>query len=89
VRLDLVARAGMTGKAGVSTYFTNYAATADWHFTLGFVDGHPALLARDPRRPTPQTTYFVLLEWQDGRLRHIRDFRYARYALDGARLIPE
>lgn len=87
VRLDLVSRTHISGKAGVSTYFSNYAATSDWRFTLGFVDDHPALLASDPQRPASETTYFVLLRWRDGRLTHIQDFRYARYALEAATLI--
>lgn len=89
VRLDLVARTHLSGKTEVSTYFSNYAATVDWHFTLGSVDGRPALLSRDPRRRTAETTYFVLLDWRDGRLAQIRDFRYARYALEGATLSAE
>ena len=84
VRLELVTRARMHGKAEVSTYFGNYAATSDWHFTLGSVDGQPALLARDPRAATLEPTYFVLLRFEGERLVHIRDFRYARYALEGA-----
>ena len=84
VRLELVARTRMNGKAEVSTYFGNYAATHDWHFALGTVDGRPALLARDPRTTTLEPTYFVLLRFEGDRLVDIRDFRYARYVSEGA-----
>ena len=33
---------------------------------------------------TGAVAYFVQLEWADGRLINIRDFRYARYVVDGA-----
>lgn len=32
-------------------------------------------------------TYFVLLEWDGGKLVAIRDFRYARYAVEGAEMV--
>jgi RNA polymerase sigma-70 factor (ECF subfamily) len=32
-------------------------------------------------------TYFVLLDWAGDRLIGIRDFRHARYAIDGAELL--
>ena len=28
----------------------------------------------------------MLIDWQDGRLLNVRDFRYARYVVDGAEL---
>jgi RNA polymerase sigma-70 factor, ECF subfamily len=89
VRLDLVARKRMNGRAEVSRYFSNYARTRDWHFVLGFADGRPAVLACDPDDPAAAPSYFVLLRWDGIRLLGIRDFRYARYATEGAELLPE
>lgn len=88
VRLDLVTRARMQGKTEVATYFHNYSGTSDWHFSVGFVDGHPALLVHDRRTKSPHPAYAVLLRWERGKLTHIRDFRYARYVLDGATVHP-
>jgi hypothetical protein len=31
--------------------------------------------------------YFILLDWRDDGVAGIRDFRFARYALDGAELL--
>jgi len=31
--------------------------------------------------------YFMWLEWKDGRIAFIHDYRYARYVLDGAGLV--
>ena len=87
VRLDLVARTRMKGKSEVSTYIGNYSRSGDWHLGLGFVDGRPAVLVRRPDEPSGAPVYFVLLEWSDGAVTSIRDFRYARYAIEGAELI--
>jgi hypothetical protein len=38
----------------------------------------------DPRNDSPLPTYFVLLEWAGDELLNIRDFRYARYVVEGA-----
>jgi RNA polymerase sigma-70 factor (ECF subfamily) len=84
VRLELVAKTRMNGREQVGTYFHNYAQTEDWRFVLGFVEGRPAAIACD--RSTGMPSYFVLLEWKGGKLLAIRDFRYARYAIDGAEL---
>jgi RNA polymerase sigma-70 factor (ECF subfamily) len=85
VRLELVNRRRLQGRE-VANYFGNYAQATDWRFARGFVDRHPAILVYDPADPArPQ--YFVLLHWAEGRLATIRDFRYARYAIEGAEVI--
>jgi RNA polymerase sigma-70 factor (ECF subfamily) len=85
VRLDLVNRRQLKGRE-VANYFTNYANAADWRLAPGFVDRAPAILVYDPADPArPQ--YFILLQWARDRLATIRDFRYARYALEGAEVI--
>jgi RNA polymerase sigma-70 factor (ECF subfamily) len=85
VRLDLVARTALHGKREVETYFHNYAGKGDWHFVAGTVDGRPAVLVVDPDDRDGPVRYFVLLAWTaHDTLAFIRDFRYARYALDGA-----
>ena len=85
VRLDMVAKARMNGPAEIhSRYLHNYDLARDWHVSPGVVDGRPVLLVRDPADPAGPVAYFVQLEWADGRLTHIRDFRYARYVTDGA-----
>ena len=44
---------------------------------------------RDPADTSGAPAYFVLLDWSDGRVARIRDFRHARYATDGAELVPQ
>ena len=86
VRAELVSRARLNGRREVGTYFHNYSAVQDWQFVSGFVDRRPAVLVRDPADAFARPVYFVLLEWTGGRLVKIRDFRHARYAIEGAEL---
>jgi len=87
VRLDLVAKLRLSGRSEVGNYFGNYSRIADWLFVPGLVDGHPAALALDPSDSSGRPTYFVLLEWGGDGLVNIRDFRFARYAIEGAELL--
>ena len=84
VRLDLVSRVRLNGKAEVSRYFGNYSKVSDWHLVPGMVEGHPAILVFDPTAPAAPPKYFVLLGWRGDKLATIRDFRHASYAIDGA-----
>jgi RNA polymerase sigma-70 factor (ECF subfamily) len=86
VQLELVARARMKGRKEVATYFRNYASVHDWRLVPGFVDRRLALLVYDPRDPAKPPSYFVLLAWSGDSVSAIRDFRHARYAIDGAEL---
>jgi RNA polymerase sigma-70 factor, ECF subfamily len=87
VRLDLVARRKLAGRTEVSKYFGNYAKIADWHLVPGLVEGRAAALVRDPGDPKGQPRYFVLLDWSADGLVSIRDFRHARYAIEGAAVV--
>ena len=84
VRLDLVNKARMKGKAEVSRYFGNYSKAADWHLVPGLVEGHPAILVFDPDQPGSGPKYFMLLQWSADKVASIRDFRHARYIIDRA-----
>jgi RNA polymerase sigma-70 factor (ECF subfamily) len=84
VRLDLVSRTRLSGKAEVFSYFGNYAKVSDWRLVPGHVEGHPAILVFDPNEPDGAPKYFMLLGWTAGKVATIRDFRHAPYAIDGA-----
>jgi RNA polymerase sigma-70 factor (ECF subfamily) len=84
VRLDLVNRTRMRGKAEVSRYFGNYSAAADWRLVPGLVEGRPAILVFDPEASGGPPKYFMLLDWAGDKVATIRDFRYATYVVDGA-----
>src|SRR5712672_167404 len=84
VRLDLVNKTRMNGKAEVSRYFGNYSKVRDWHLVPGLVEGRSAILVFDPSEPGSRPKYFMLLDWSAGKVATIRDFRHARYVIDGA-----
>jgi RNA polymerase sigma-70 factor (ECF subfamily) len=84
VRLDLVNKTRMNGKAEVSRYFGNYSKAGDWHLVPGLVEGHPAILVFDPNQPGSGPKYFMLLQWSADKVATIRDFRHAPYVIDGA-----
>jgi RNA polymerase sigma-70 factor (ECF subfamily) len=84
VRLELVNKTRLNGKAEVSRYFGNYDKISDWHLVPGLVDRHPAILVFDPNAPGSGPKYFMLLNWQAGKVATIRDFRHAPYVIDGA-----
>jgi RNA polymerase sigma-70 factor (ECF subfamily) len=84
VRLDLVSKTRMNGKAEVSKYFGNYSKVNDWHLVPGLVEGHPAILVFDPNLPGSEPKYFMLLRWSADKVADIRDFRHASYIVDGA-----
>jgi RNA polymerase sigma-70 factor (ECF subfamily) len=83
VRLDLVNKTRLSGKAEVSRYFGNYSKVQDWHLAPGTVEGHPAILVFDPGERSSQPKYFMLLQWDDDKIAIIRDFRHASYVADG------
>jgi RNA polymerase sigma-70 factor, ECF subfamily len=87
VRLELVNKTRMKGRGEVGKYFHNYDVVRDWHFVPAFVDRRPALLVRDPRDPSGAPAYFVLLQWAGDKLTNIRDFRHARYVIEGAEVV--
>jgi RNA polymerase sigma-70 factor, ECF subfamily len=87
VRLEVVNKLQLSGRREVSKYFTNYAHVSDWHLVPGFIDARPGILVFDPADPDGRPTYFILLSWGVDGLLGIRDFRYARYAIEGAEFI--
>ncbi len=84
VRLDLVNKTRLNGKAEVSRYFGNYSKIGDWHLVPGLVEGRPAVLVFDPNQPGSAPKYFMLLQWSADKIATIRDFRHASYIIDGA-----
>jgi RNA polymerase sigma-70 factor (ECF subfamily) len=84
VRLELVSKTRLNGKAEVSRYFGNYSKVSDWHLVPGLVEGQPAILVFDPNQPGSKPKYFMLLHWSADKVATIKDFRHAPYIIDGA-----
>ncbi|MFK0686662.1 sigma-70 family RNA polymerase sigma factor [Mesorhizobium sp. IMUNJ 23033] len=88
IQLEVVNRTRLSGKAQASTYFGNYDRASDWALSLGFVEGQPAVLIRDPQTPDGAVRGFMLVEWLDEQVIAIRDFRYAPYCVVDADIRP-
>ncbi len=87
-RLDLVSRWQRTGPSATH-YFTRYAEVMPverLRAQPGEVDGRPAIALVREGSDTP--AYFLLIEWADGRIRLVRDYRYVPYIADQAGFAP-
>ena len=87
VRLELVNKTRLNGKAEVSRYFGNYSKASDWHLVPGLVEGHPAILVFDPSEQSGPPKYFMLLDWSADKVATIRDFRHAAYVIESAEYV--
>jgi RNA polymerase sigma-70 factor, ECF subfamily len=83
-RLDLVSKSQRRGKT-VREYFARYEKE-DLAFRVVCIEGQLALAVHP--RGAARAAYFVLLEWESGRVRAIRDFRYVPYIAAEAELTP-
>lgn len=79
-RLDLVSKSQRQGKA-VGTYFGRYE-NEDVQLRPVRLDGQLALAAHVDG--AERASYFILLDWDDGRVTAIRDFRYVPYIANEA-----
>ncbi len=84
VRLELFNRISLRGRTPVSEYFHRYDQSRDWLLAPGTVEGRLAILVRDPQTPAAPPTYFMLIEWEGGRIAFIRDYRYTPYVMRDA-----
>lgn len=69
---------------GGCLYFTRYSEQIKWRFSLGAIEGSPAMLVFDASTAMDVPSHFVLVDWQDDRIVSIRDFLFAPYALESA-----
>ncbi|MES2151452.1 MAG: sigma-70 family RNA polymerase sigma factor [Pseudomonadota bacterium] len=83
VRLELVTKLRRSGKSEVGEYFGAYAAAMQWAFSPAMVEGRAAMLVFDRSVSLDTPAYFVALEFAGEHVVGIRDFLYARYAMDG------
>src|SRR5262249_53721651 len=83
VRLDLVNRLQRQGRTEVAEYFHRYALNVDWRVVAGAVAAPRPLLVFETGEEG-RRAYFILLDWRGDSVASVRDFRFARYAVDGA-----
>lgn len=74
------------GSAEVGRFFTIYAKFGGVRLQPAWVEGREVIAVFEPGAgATP--SYFMWLEWKDGRISFIRDYRYSRYIVDDAKLL--
>jgi len=81
VKLELVNRLELEGRNKIAPYFTRYAEVTKWRFSLGAIEGRPAMLVFDGGA-AEKPAHFVLVDWHGERISVIRDFLFAPYALE-------
>ena len=86
VRLDLVSKLTREGKSEVGEYYGRYAACEQWAFDSGIVEGRPTMLVYHREVSLDRPAYFVALSFRGGQIVAIRDFLFARYAVEGVRM---
>ena len=73
------------GRADVGMFFTIYAKFDGVWLAPAWLEGRE-VIAVFGDRADPKPSYMMWLEWRDGRISFIRDYRYARYVLADAEL---
>ncbi|KAA3451515.1 RNA polymerase subunit sigma-70 [Mesorhizobium sp. SARCC-RB16n] len=74
------------GAADVGMFFTIYAKSDGLWLKPAWVEGREVIAVFEDRA-APKPAHFMWLEWREGRISFIRDYRYTRYVLDDAELV--
>jgi len=74
------------GAADVGMFFGIYSRSAPVRLAPAWLDGREVIAVyEDPHAMKP--SYLMWLEWADGRISFIRDYKYVRYVVDDAQLV--
>ena len=74
-----------SGSADVGMFFTIYAKSEGVWLTPAWLEGREVIAVFEDRAD-PKPNHFMWLEWREGRIIFIRDYRYVRYVADNAEL---
>jgi RNA polymerase sigma factor (sigma-70 family) len=75
-----------SGAGDVGMFFGIYASSAPVRVAPAWLDGREVIAVwEDPQEVKP--SYLMWLEWTNGRISFIRDYRYVRYVADDAELV--
>lgn len=66
-------------------FFTFYAKSPPRRVAAAWLDGREVIAVYDT--PTAEPSHFMWLEWRDGQITYIRDYRYVPYVVTEAELI--
>lgn len=87
VKLQQSMHAPRSGAADVGTFFTIYAKSDGVWLKPAWVEGREVIAVFE-NRTAPKPVHFMWLEWREGRISFIRDYRYVGYVTDDAGLVP-
>jgi Sigma-70, region 4/SnoaL-like domain len=73
------------GRADVGLFFTLYAKIDGVSLAPAWLEGREVIAVFESRAD-PEPSYTMWLEWRDGRISFIRDYRYVRYVTADAEL---
>ena len=74
------------GAADVGMFFGIYSRSDPVRLVPAWLDGREVIAVYDGFRAV-RPSYFMWLEWKDGRISFIRDYRHVRYVVDDAELV--
>jgi RNA polymerase sigma-70 factor (ECF subfamily) len=74
------------GKADVGMFFGIYSRSAPVRLAPAWLDGREVIAVYEDHEAA-KPSYLMWLEWTDGRISFIRDYKYVRYVVDDAELV--
>lgn len=87
VRLHLPTKPKRHGRQDVGRYFSNYERTGDVVLAAAWLDGREVIAAF--RKGAARPAYVIALEFAEGKLEWIRDYRYAGHMAAEAEIVWE
>ena len=86
VKLSQSTHSLRVGRAEVGMFFTIYSQSPEVWLVPAWLEGHEVIAVFENRTDT-KPSYMMWLEWVDGRIKFIRDYRYVRYVVAEAELV--
>jgi hypothetical protein len=86
VRLNQSTHPLRVGAREVGMFFTIYARSETVHLVPAWLEGREVIAVFE-NGPAPKPSHIMWLEWRDGRITFIRDYRYVRYVAESAELV--
>ena len=80
VKLSQSTHSLRVGRAEVGIFFTIYAQSPEVWLVPAWLDGQEVVAVFE-NRADARPSYMMWLEWVDGRIKFIRDYRYVRYVV--------
>jgi RNA polymerase sigma factor (sigma-70 family) len=86
VRLIQSAHPLRAGAADVGMFFGIYSRSSTVRLVPAWLEGREVIAVYEDLQAA-RPSYFMWLEWKDGRISFIRDYKYVRYVIDDAELV--